>query len=70
MTKDDIIKLMEETGALTRTPFDEWCLHFAHLVAAAEREKCAKVCERIDDGTAYNLANECAAAIRARGTHD
>ena len=42
---------------------------FAALVAAAEREACAKVCEDID--TEYHgedvLATWCAAAIRARG---
>ena len=32
----------------------------------AEREACAKVCKETDDGTPYNLAEECAAAIRAR----
>lgn len=32
----------------------------------AEREECAKVCEGINDGTPYNLAAECAAAIRSR----
>ena len=38
---------------------------FAALVASAEREACAKVCDDLweDDGTAY----ECAEAIRARG---
>jgi hypothetical protein len=57
---------------------------FANLVAAhkaevalAEAYRCgykdgmeaaALVCEKTDDGTPYNLANECAAAIRARGT--
>jgi hypothetical protein len=40
---------------------------FAKLVAEAEREACAKVCEETNDGTPYNLADECAAAIRARG---
>jgi hypothetical protein len=37
----------------------------AELVAAEEREACAKVCDDLweDDGTAY----ECAEAIRARG---
>jgi len=40
---------------------------FAKLVAAKEREACARVCEETDDGTPYNLAKECAAAIRARG---
>jgi hypothetical protein len=33
----------------------------------AEREACAKVCEATDDGTPYNLTQDCATAIRARG---
>lgn len=37
--------------------------HFAALVAAAEREACAKVC----DGWMHANGNDCAAAIRARG---
>ena len=45
--------------------------HFAALVAAAEREACAKLCEaRADEeiGMAYEgIALDCAAAIRARG---
>ena len=43
--------------------------HFVSLVAAAEREQCAKVCDAFDDGAAYNAADECAAAIRARSKH-
>ena len=39
---------------------------FAALVVEHEREACAKVCEGINDGTPYNLAAECAAAIRSR----
>ena len=39
---------------------------FAALVVEHEREACAKVCEGINDGTPYNLAAECAAAIRRR----
>jgi hypothetical protein len=39
---------------------------------AAEREACAKVCEEYNKRQCYNdedmsVANECAAAIRARG---
>lgn len=49
---------------------------FAALVAAAEREECAKVCkdemideEQCNDDVAYNAGCfDCAAAIRARGT--
>ena len=43
---------------------------FAELVAAAEREQCAQVCELIDTsafGTERPAPNDCAAAIRARG---
>jgi hypothetical protein len=48
----------------------EWVECFAALVAAAEREACAKVCESVaalvSDSKAAG-AEECAAAIRARG---
>jgi len=45
---------------------------FAALVRADEREACAKVCETYNKRQCYNdedmaVANECAAAIRARG---
>jgi hypothetical protein len=42
--------------------------HFAALVAAAEREACAKVCEK--DATEWGYDSNgasCAIAIRARG---
>jgi len=44
--------------------------HFAALVAAAEREACAKVCEDLFDPrwrSEHNAASQCAEAIRARG---
>jgi hypothetical protein len=48
--------------------------HFAKLVAAKEREACAKVCETLWDTAENGMAtedaaygNECATAIRARG---
>lgn len=84
MTKDDIMSLALESGmsflleehaseygngTFWNTPYPE-LEGFAKLVAAAEREECAKVCEETDDGTPYNLTEECAAAIRARGNHD
>jgi len=47
--------------------------HFAKLVAAKEREACAKVCETLWDTPANGMAtedsaygNECATAIRSR----
>lgn len=81
MTRDDIIRMAEKsgmhfyefgwtTGDCKENLYPE-CVYtenlekFAKLVAAAEREACAKVCEKahwsLDD------RNEYAAAIRARG---
>lgn len=43
---------------------------FAELVAAAEREACAKVCDELileHPGRADMTAQQCAEAIRARG---
>ena len=81
MTQEDIIRMARET----RLAFDSeeypdiWQTHmnvgrdeierFAALVAAAEREACAKVCDVLSDKHSFEgcYANECAAAIRARG---
>ena len=71
MTREEIDTLWQ--GALQQAIKDgeEFTrYHFAALVAAAEREACAKVCEDQDTGQdlPYDLAViECAAAIRARG---
>jgi hypothetical protein len=67
MTRDDIISMAQEAEASFETA--ESMFKFAALVAAAEREACAKLCEDIDaeyDGEDV-LATWCAAAIRARG---
>jgi hypothetical protein len=81
MTQEDIISMAREAGfevnedgeVLENSHFFQTnkVERFAALVAAAEREACAKVCE---DTTAawtqpvYNGAcMDCAAAIRARG---
>ena len=40
---------------------------FAALVAAVEREVCAKVCDEADKDSDWPIAANCAAAIRARG---
>jgi hypothetical protein len=74
MTKDDIIKLAREAGfervvaihpdgskTVTVAPVPE-LEAFAKLVAAAEREQCAKVCEE-HQFSSIGLA----AAIRTRG---
>ena len=65
MDKDDIIKMAQEAGFATSwtEAAGEALERFAALVAAHEREACAKVCE-----TFYNHeAKDCADAIRARG---
>ena len=63
MTKDDIIRMAEEAGPLTKGPFDAWCQRFANLVAAAEREACAVI---FDDRNVWD--EEVGERIRARGT--
>ena len=74
MTRDDIIRMAREARGYPAAPTDGslWLFseshleRFAALVAAAEREACAKVCDVIDDGR-KDLSADCAAAIRARG---
>lgn len=82
MTTDDILRMAidagaEEYGPLTRNwTFKQHHLErFAALVAAAEREECAKVAKDISDkyafghyGNEVDTADEIEAAIRARGT--
>jgi hypothetical protein len=84
---EDIIEMARQAGF---EDFDRWCEHypqetqrwcqrmeaFAKLVAAKEREACAKVCESLSleweeqpDIAQVELATmlDCALAIRARG---
>ena len=82
MTRDDIIRMAREAeGAdITSHGWTSWVgVHsteflerFAALVAAAEREACAKACETVECGIGMMIeerhtAQQCAAAIRARG---
>lgn len=63
MNRDDIIR-MAQKAHLVMYDYDHPSLErFAELVAAAEREACAKVCEE----PGWNAANWCATQIRARG---
>jgi hypothetical protein len=82
MSREDIIRMAREAKLW---PSDDWYKEygittpneqflpelerFAALVAAAEREACAKVCDELADrhGWEGSYANECAIAIRARG---
>ena len=77
MTQDEIIEMAKEAGF---EEFDKWCEHypqetqrwcqrmeaFAKLVAAKEREACAKVCDELQDVPATE-PRHCAEDIRARG---
>lgn len=80
MTREEIIRMAREAG-LSRIQADllelgkevsfdsEMLADFAALVAAAEREECAKVCDEVNkeyDGEEVS-ASWIAAAIRARG---
>lgn len=79
MTREDIIKMAKEAGLLRasngwtephRCGISEF-ERFAALVAAHEREACAKACEErqevFEKYYTKGLAAMCAAAIRARG---
>lgn len=82
MTKDEIEKLAVEAGwplfaiqMLAGTEDEKRLKRFAELVAAAEREACAKVTEEESGRWAVPVTSadyreiwaECADAIRARG---
>ena len=72
MNKEEIIRMAKEASG------DDWGIfkdfmpeieRFAALVAVAEREECAKVCEKLSagDGFDWGYAYCCALQIRARG---
>ena len=66
MTRDDIIRMAHEAGIVQGSA--DLLERFAALVAAAEREACAKIADRYaDDWLTSQTAKVCAAAIRARG---
>jgi hypothetical protein len=67
MTQDEIIELVMQIGGCDRPEDDSPALKmfvtFAKLVAAKEREACAKMCEEY-------FERVMASRIRARGNHD
>lgn len=83
MRREDIIRMAREAGlafdyetypGIWHTYLNvgrEKIERFAALIAAAEREECAKVCETVaakEIGMAYEaVALDCAAALRKRG---
>jgi hypothetical protein len=71
VNREEIVRMAKEAGPLVSTPFDVWCERFSALIAAEEREECAKVCEETTAAWTQYLYNQgcidCAKAIRARG---
>ena len=75
MTRDDIIRMAREAELPTIVDTNEILglnsvIRFAALVAAAEREECAKVADTYDvveDVCSSDTAEGIAIAIRARG---
>ena len=75
MTPDEIIEMAREAGIIHPEMVAKHLVAFAKLIAAKEREACAKV---VDEVVPFGLElrlqkatiEDCAAAIRARRTHD
>jgi hypothetical protein len=69
MTKDEIILMADEAELWLHSDRKyEAVKKFAELVAAAEREECAKVAEEWQVGIDNpQYQTDCATAIRARG---
>ena len=82
MSRDDIIRMAREAGFRIDgnevTESDGYLIQtelltdFAELVAAAEREACAKVCEAYDDRhpTVSNIGYYLGKQIRERNKHE
>lgn len=68
MTRDDVIRLAREAGHPFPQADEQFLIDFAAMVAAEEREACAKACNDIDTSNWDYLegASLCASAIRAR----
>jgi hypothetical protein len=66
MNREDIIRMAQEAGeaeGMAEFVFHPVIERFAALVASAEREACAKLCEEY---VGYGTRSEFAATIRAR----
>ena len=69
MTQDEIIEMAREAGFEIDCCSLDWhkrITAFAHLVAAKEREACAKVCDEVGEYPSLT-PQHCAESIRARG---
>ena len=79
MNREDIIRMAQEAGLWEIRHSVEMAIggvgeleRFVTLVASAEREACAKVCEEQMQGKSIWIegARACSLAIRARDKHD
>lgn len=77
MKREDIIRMAREVGILDFRDEDnseyvkdvlDDLERFAALVAAAEREACAKVCDEVDKESSSQWPARLATMIRARST--
>ena len=71
MTRDNIIRMAREAKLLLKwmdlcQKEEDALERFANLVAAAERDACAKVCEQTEIEGSMSYGEICADAIRAR----
>ena len=78
MTRDDIIRMADEADLWADQELQcigeyhpDWHevrdIRFAALVAAAEREACAKVCDNVVSNHGHVQSKYCSDFIRARG---
>ena len=76
MNREDIIRMAEKCGIPEFENNESQAnniMRFAALVASAEREACAKLCEEMriyvgrNNAVTQSSAQDCATAIRARG---
>lgn len=75
MNREDIIRMAQDVELINKdydlgflNKFTDKVERFAALVASAEREACAKLCDDLDDDIVDGLAGwQYAEAIRARG---
>jgi hypothetical protein len=73
MTQDEIIEMARQAGfKMENSAAIQAAKAFAKLIAAKEREACAKVCDElppVGESKQWERATlkDCAAAIRARG---
>lgn len=70
MTKDELIRIAKEVG-VEPLPYDgKWAVDeldaFAALVAAAQREACARICEGKVDHNEMGWTQACAIDSRSR----